>query len=70
MVVPGIAEPVRYAFGVNLPALLRIAPHVEDVAALMNAYKSRVAAIDPRNLLAAFSLLLAKQLLQSREDRR
>src|SRR6185503_11806222 len=50
VVLPGIDEPLRFVFGVNLPELLRIAADAVDVATVIDRYHARVAPIDPRNL--------------------
>ena len=63
VVIPGFDEPVRFAAGVNLPELIRIAAGSRDVASLIGTYHARVAAIDPRSLLVGLSFLVARELM-------
>ena len=65
VVIPGFEEPVRFAAGVNLPELIRLAAGSNDVASLIETYHARVAAIDPRSLLVGLSFLIARDLMVS-----
>jgi flavin-dependent dehydrogenase len=66
VVVPGMSAPVRFAAGVNLPEVIRIARDRGDVAAILGTYAERVGGVDPRNLLAVLSLLVSRGLLIER----
>jgi flavin-dependent dehydrogenase len=63
VVVPGFTEPIRFAAGVNLSDLARMAPNCPDVPSLITAYERRVASADPRNLLLGLSFLLGRGVL-------
>ena len=63
VVIPGFDEAVRFAAGVNLPELVKIAPGCHDVGSLIEAYHARVAVVDPRSLLMGLSLLVARGLM-------
>jgi flavin-dependent dehydrogenase len=61
--LPGVSAPVRYGAGVDLPALIRLAAECRDIESLIQAYHTRVAVIDPRDLVAGLSLLVARGLM-------
>jgi len=61
--VPGFTEPIRFAAGVNLPELARMAPECPDVPSLIETYERRVASADPRSLLLGLSFLLGRGVL-------
>lgn len=63
IVVPGFEAPVRFAAGVNLPELIRLAPECRDMPSLAEAYERRVAAVDPRELLIGLSFLVTRGAL-------
>jgi flavin-dependent dehydrogenase len=59
----GFVEPVRFACGVNLPELVRIATASRDVSSMIQSYHSRLEAVDPRNLLIGLAWLVTKGAL-------
>ena len=63
VVIPGIMMPVRFAAGLNLPELVRIAPACRDVPSLLTAYESHVAPVNPRDLLVALAFLVTRGAL-------
>ena len=63
IVIPGFVEPVRFACGVNLPELVRIASVSPDVSFLIQAYHSRINAVDPRSLLVGLAFLVTRGVL-------
>jgi len=63
VVVPDIEIPMRFAAGVNLPEVIRIAAEGRDVSSLIETYQRRVGSINPRNLLAGLSFLVSRGLL-------
>jgi flavin-dependent dehydrogenase len=63
VVIPGITTPVRFAAGLNLPELVRIAPNCPDVSSFLAAYENAVAPVDPRDLLVALSFLVTRRVL-------
>ena len=63
IVVPGLEAPLRFAAGVNLPELIRLAPECRDMPSLAEAYERRVAAVDPRELLIGLSFLVTRGAL-------
>jgi flavin-dependent dehydrogenase len=63
VMLPGVSEPVRYVGGVNLPELIRIASACRDVPSLIESYHRRVAPVDPSDLLAGLSVLVAHGLM-------
>jgi flavin-dependent dehydrogenase len=63
VVVPGLTSPVRFAAGVDLPALIRLATETRDVGSLFGAYETRIGKVSPDSLLKALSMLVAKELL-------
>jgi flavin-dependent dehydrogenase len=63
LVIPGIEMPMRFAAGVNLPEVIRVASEGVDVSSLIETYQRRVGCIDPRNLLAGLSFLVSRGLL-------
>jgi flavin-dependent dehydrogenase len=63
IVVPGFDTPLRFAAGVNLPELIRLAPECRDMPSLAEAYERRVSAVDPRELLIGLSFLVTRGAL-------
>lgn len=63
IVIPGLTTPVRFAAGLNLPALVRIAVNCQDVPAFLATYERQVAPADPRDLLVALSFLVTHRIL-------
>jgi flavin-dependent dehydrogenase len=63
LVLPGGAAPLRFAAGVDLPALVRLARHCDDVSTLISAYHTEVGPIPVQGLLAGLSLLVARHAL-------
>jgi flavin-dependent dehydrogenase len=63
VVIPGFRTPIRFAAGVNLPELARIAPDCRDVPTLLTAYERRVATVDPRDLLVGLSFLVTRGVI-------
>jgi flavin-dependent dehydrogenase len=63
VVMPGDHEPVRFAAGVNLAALARLAVGCEEVPALFSAYTAHVGPVPMDGLLTGLSLLVARQAL-------
>jgi hypothetical protein len=61
--LPGVAEPVRFVSGVNLPELIRLADGGRDIPSVFESYHDRVAPVDPRDLLVGLSLLVARGLM-------
>jgi flavin-dependent dehydrogenase len=61
--IAGFVEPMRFACGVNLPALVRIASTSPDVESLIESYHSRIDLVDPRNLLVGLAFLMTKGAL-------
>lgn len=67
VVVSGYETPLRFAAGVNLPELIRLAPGCRDLPSLAEAYERRVAAVDPRELLIGLSFLVTRGSLSLSE---
>jgi flavin-dependent dehydrogenase len=63
VVLPGVAAPVPFAAGVDLPALARLARGGRDVAALIAAYQSEIGRVPVSGLLTGLSLLVARRAL-------
>lgn len=63
IVMPGADVPVRFAAGVNLPALVRLAPEFTEVPELFSAYNTHVGPVPMDGLLTGLSLLVARQAL-------
>jgi flavin-dependent dehydrogenase len=63
VVMPGDDRPVRFAAGVNLPALARLAARCDEVPALFAAYTAHVGPVPMDGLLTGLSLLVARQAL-------
>jgi flavin-dependent dehydrogenase len=63
IVPPGGTVPVRFAAGVNLPALVRLADRCDDVPAIFSAYHAHVGPAPVDNLLTGLSLLVARHAL-------
>lgn len=66
VVVPGLDEPVRFAGGVNVPELIRVASGCRDVASLIDRYHREVGPVDSRSLLVSLSGLVARGMLLER----
>jgi 2-polyprenyl-6-methoxyphenol hydroxylase-like FAD-dependent oxidoreductase len=69
IVMPGDDEPVRFAAGVNLPALVRLAPECAEVSELFSAYTTHVGPVPMDGLLTGLSLLIARQALIHEDTR-
>jgi flavin-dependent dehydrogenase len=63
LVVPGVAAPLRFAAGIDLPALARLARSGGDVPTLMAAYHAHVGPVPAAGLLTGLSLLVARRAL-------
>jgi flavin-dependent dehydrogenase len=63
IVVPGVRTPVRFAAGLNLPELVKLAPNCLDAPSLLATYERRVAPVDPRDMLVALSFLVTRSVL-------
>jgi flavin-dependent dehydrogenase len=63
IVVPGSDTPTRFAAGVNLPALVRIASEFDEVPAIFSAYHAHVGPAPVDNLVTALSVLVARHAL-------
>jgi hypothetical protein len=63
IVPPGATVPVRFAAGVNLPALVRLVDGCDDVPAIFSAYHAHVGPAPVDNLLTGLSLLVARHAL-------
>jgi hypothetical protein len=69
LVLPGDDRPVRFAAGVNLPALVRLAAECDEVPALFSAYNTHVGPVPMDGLLTGLSLLVARHALISEDAR-
>jgi len=63
IVPPGGTVPVRFAAGVNLPALVRLADRCDDMPAIFSAYHAHVGPAPVDNLLTGLSLRVARHAL-------
>jgi len=54
---------MRFAAGVNLPALVRLARQCDQVSALISAYHSEIGPVPVQGLLTGLSLLVARHAL-------
>jgi hypothetical protein len=63
ILMPGDEVPLRFAAGVNLPALVRLAPDYAEVPELFSAYTTHVGPVPMDGLLTGLSLLVARQAL-------
>jgi hypothetical protein len=63
VVVAGFDAPLRFTAGVNLPALIQLAPGCQDLPSLAEAYERRVAPVHPRDLLVGLSFLITRGAL-------
>jgi hypothetical protein len=61
--IPGLATPLQFTAGVNLPALARLATGRADVPALLTAYHTQVGPAPLGALLTGLSLLVARHAL-------
>jgi len=69
VVMPDDEEPMRFAAGVNLAALARLAVACDEVPALFSAYTARVGPVPMDGLLTGLSLLVARQALIHKDAR-
>lgn len=60
---PGADTPIRFAAGVNLPALFRVAGEFDDIPAIFSAYHARVGPAPIDNLVTGLSILVAHEAL-------
>ena len=60
---------MRFAAGVNLAALARLAVACDEVPALFSAYTARVGPVPMDGLLTGLSLLVARQALIHKDAR-
>lgn len=67
--MPGLEPPLQFAAGVNLAALARLAREVDQVPALIAAYRAQVAPVPVGGLLTSLSLLVARRALVAEESR-
>jgi flavin-dependent dehydrogenase len=63
LIVPGLDSPLRFAAGVDLPALARLARAGADVPALIAAYHAEIGPVPVTGLLTGLSLLVAHHAL-------
>ena len=63
LVVPGAEAPMRFAAGVDLPALAQLARAGRDVSALITAYHEAIGPVPVAGLLTGLSLLVARHAL-------
>ena len=63
LVLPGDAAPRRFAAGVDLPALVRLARQCDEVSTLISAYHTEVGPVPVQGLLTGLSLLVARHAL-------
>ena len=63
LVFPGLGRPLRFAAGVDLPALVGLTDQSHDIPALISNYQSRVGPIPVEQLLTGVSLLVARRAL-------
>jgi flavin-dependent dehydrogenase len=70
VIVPGSDTPLRFAAGVNLPALVRLAAEFDDVPAIFSAYHAHVGPAPVDNLVTGLSVLVAHQALIIEDSRR
>jgi flavin-dependent dehydrogenase len=60
---PGATTPLRFAAGVNLPALVRLVGDCDDMPAIFSAYHAHVGPAPVDNLITGLSLLVARHAL-------
>jgi len=70
ILAPGTTAPIRFAAGVNLPALVRLAAEFDDVPAIFSAYHAQVGPAPIENLLTGLSVLVARRALILEDSRR
>jgi hypothetical protein len=63
VLLPAVDAPLRFAAGVNLPALVNLTRHCDDIAALIPAYQATVGRVSVQELLTGVSLLIAHRAL-------
>jgi flavin-dependent dehydrogenase len=66
--MPGLDAPLQFAAGVNLAALARLACEVDQVPALIAAYRAQVAPVPVDGLLTGLSLLVARRALVAEDQ--
>jgi flavin-dependent dehydrogenase len=69
IILPGTTTPLRFAAGVNLPELARLAPGCPDIPTLLRAYEGTVGKAPATGVLAGVSLLIARGVLESSGSR-
>jgi hypothetical protein len=69
VVLPGGDAAVRFAAGVDLPAIVRLAPQCDEVSSLIAAYHTEIGPVPVQGLLTGLSLLVARRaLVTANED--
>jgi flavin-dependent dehydrogenase len=63
VILAGFERPLRFAAGVDLPALVGLTGECHDIPALISSYRSRVGPIPVEQLLTGVSLLVARRAL-------
>jgi flavin-dependent dehydrogenase len=63
VVLPRGHRPLRYAAGVDLPALVGLTAECDDMSSLISVYRSRIGPIPVEQLLTGVSLLVAERAL-------
>jgi len=61
--LPDVDAPLRFAAGVDLPALVGLARECHEMSSLISAYHARVGPVPVRELLTGLSLLVAHRAL-------
>jgi len=64
LALDGFDEPLRFACGVDLLELARIAPRSPDMSAVIQEYFVRIGPVDPRSLVQALAFLIRHGALQ------
>ncbi len=70
LVVPGGGPPLRFAAGIDLAALARLARDGRDVPSLITDYQTRIAPASMSRLLTGLSLLVAHHALVAEDGQR
>jgi len=63
LVLPGARRPVRFAAGIDLRALVRLAPRCDQVGSLIASYQAEVGPAPVDGVLTGLSYLVAKRAL-------
>lgn len=63
LALPGVRAPLRFAAGINLPALVGLASHCDEMSSLISAYRAEVGPAPIQGLLTGVSLLVAHRRL-------